>query len=305
VRHVAELARFAANKASRERDDSQALRELERTALGLPAGLEIEWLGVAGYRVSFEGRSLLIDPYVSRAPFSSLVRGRPALPDPSLHERYLGHVSGVEAILVGHTHWDHAVDAPVLARRFGCPALGSASLAHLMALHGEAARAVEAEPHRAYELGPFTVTFVPSVHSKLVLGLKVPYDGELTCAHLDGLAPKAYRCGQVWGIRIAVGGTTLYHQGSADLLDDEVREPVDVFLAGVAGRGFTRDYWPRILQRLSPRLVLASHYDNFFTPLSEPMGFATNVNIAGLPGEIAAVTGDIEVAALPAFAPAT
>jgi L-ascorbate metabolism protein UlaG (beta-lactamase superfamily) len=302
VRHVADLVRFTANKESRERDDAQALRELERTALGLPAGLEIEWLGVAGYRITYEARTLLIDPYVSRVPFSSLLRGRPALPDAALHDRHLGHVDGVEAILVGHTHWDHAVDAPALARRFGCPVLGSSSLVHLMGLHGEGARAVEVEPHRAYELGPFVVTFVPSVHSKLVLGMKVPYDGELTCAHLDGLNPKAYRCGQVWGIHIAVGGTTLYHQGSADLLDDEIRHgSVDIFLAGVAGRSFTRDYWPRILRRLGPRLVLASHYDNFFKPLSEPMGFATNVNIAGLPEEIAAVTREVEVAALPAF----
>ena len=74
-----------------------------------------------------------------------------------------------------------------------------------MGLHGLAERAVEVEPYRTYELGPFEVSFTPSVHSRLLLGLAVPYDGELTCEHLDSLSPGAYRCGQVWGI--SVGGS--------------------------------------------------------------------------------------------------
>ena len=55
----------------------------------------------------------------------------------------------------------------------------------------------------------------------------------------------------MFGIRIEVAGVTLYHQGSADLDDGELRdEPVDVFLAGVAGRGVTPRYWERILPKL-------------------------------------------------------
>ena len=93
-------------------------------------------------------------------------------------------------------------------------------------------------------------------------------DGELTCDHLHGLVPTAYKCGAVWGIRIEVAGISLYHQGSADLDDDELRdEPVDVFLAGVAGRSVTPRYWERILPRLDPRLVVPTHYDDFFAPL--------------------------------------
>ncbi|MBS1844762.1 MAG: hypothetical protein JST53_10130 [Actinobacteria bacterium] len=132
-----------------------------------------------------------------------------------------------------------------------------------MALHGMGERAVEVDPYRVYELGPFEVSFTPSAHSKLLLGLAVPYDGELTCEHLASLSPAAYRCGQVWGISIAVAGVRFYHQGSADLVDDGVRERgVDVFVAGVAGRSFTAE-------------------------------------LARLPDEIGAVSRDIELAALP------
>jgi L-ascorbate metabolism protein UlaG (beta-lactamase superfamily) len=300
LRHIGELARARARRRSSARADGQALGELEARPLQLPAGLEVEWLGVSGYRLSYEGRTLFIDPYLSRVPFRDLVLRRQALPDPAALDRFLTAPGETVGVLVGHTHFDHAVDAPAIARRSGCRAYGSRSLLNLMGLHGLAAQAVEVEPYRTYELGPFEVSFTPSVHSKLLLGLAVPYDGELSCEHLDSLCPSAYRCGQVWGITIAVAGITFYHQGSANLVDDAVRERgVDVFLAGVAGRSFTERYWQRILPLLEPRAVVPTHYDNFFRPLGDRLEFVANVQLAELPGEIAAVSRDIELAALP------
>lgn len=300
IRHLGELARARATRRSSEAADRQRLVELEARPLQLPPGLEVEWLGVSGYRLSYEGRTLFVDPYLSRVPFRSIVSRRPALPSDAALDRFLRAPGETVGVLVGHTHFDHAVDAPAIARRTGCRAYGSHSLVNLMSLHGLADRAVEVEPYRTYELGPFEVSFTPSVHSKLLLGLAVPYDGELSCEHLDSLAPGAYRCGQVWGIAIAVAGLRFYHQGSANLIDEAVRERgVDVFLAGVAGRSFTRDYWQRILPRLEPKAVVPTHYDNFFRPLGAEMEFVANVQLSELPEEIASVSRDFEVAALP------
>jgi L-ascorbate metabolism protein UlaG (beta-lactamase superfamily) len=300
ARYLADFARFAAGRTDQERHDHQALDELQRRPLALPSGLSLQWLGVSGYRMSYQGQTLFIDPYVSRVPLMSLIRRRPAVPQPELIDRYIGTPEQTAGVLVGHTHFDHAVDAPSIAGRLGCPAYGSSSLVALMHLYGLGAQAVEVEPHRRYELGPFTVSFTPSLHSKLVLGLAVPFDGELTCEHLDALSPAAYRCGQVYGIHIDVAGRSFYHQGSANLIDDAIRHRgVDYFLAGVAGRGFTRDYWRRIIERLQPNLIVPTHYDDFFRPLDAEMGLTTNVNLARVPDEISAVSADVAVAALP------
>lgn len=300
ARYLADFARFLATRDTQEHDDARALAELQARPLALPKGLELEWLGVSGYRISYQGQTLFIDPFVSRVPLSAVIRRRPTLPDPTQVDRYIGFPPSVVGVLVGHTHWDHAVDAPELARRFGCGVYGSSSLVRLMALHGLADRAVEVEPYKAYELGPFVVSFTPSLHSKLILGLAVPFAGELTCDHLDALSPGAYRCGQVWGIKVEVAGVSFYHQGSANLIDDAVRaRGVDFFLAGVAGRGFTDRYWDRILRRLEPRTVIPTHFDDFFRPLGEPMGFTTNVNLARVPEEVARVSRDFTIAALP------
>jgi L-ascorbate metabolism protein UlaG (beta-lactamase superfamily) len=302
ARYLANFLRFTVRSDAQERHDFQALAELEARGLELPAGLQVQWLGVSGYRMTYEGKTIFIDPYVSRVPLSDVISGRMALPDPARVQRHLARPESEEvlAVLVGHTHFDHAIDAPALVQRYRCPAYGSSSMAALMRAHGLAEHTVEVVPKTVYELGPFRVTFTPSVHSKLVLGLAVPMDGELTCDHLDGLTPRAYRCGQVWGIRIEVAGISFYHQGSANLIDELVPAGgVDVFLAGVAGRGFTDRYWQRILHRLSPRVIVPTHYDDFFRTLDADMGLSTNVNLARVPDEIARVSRDFEIAALP------
>ena len=267
----------------------------------LPAGLELTWIGTAGFRLAYQGVVVWIDPYVTRLPLGDLARRRVV---PSSAQAVARWIDRADAVLVGHTHFDHALDVPAISRRFGCRVYGSASLGHLMGLHGLAERAVTVEPRRDYWIGPFRFHFVPSVHSKLSLGLGVPYAGELTCEHVDALTPQAYRCGQVWGIFIEVGGITLYHQGSADLLEDEIVDRgIDVFLCGIAGRRFTRRYLERVVRALEPRLVVTTHYDDFFRPLDAPTRFAFNVNLTGFADEVRAASRDLPVRVLEVGAP--
>lgn len=282
----------------RHRDDPGVQADLRwsRHHVDLPAGLEVQWLGTAGFRLAYQGTTILIDPFLSRAPLGAVVRGRALHADAALVDRL---VPACDAVLVGHTHFDHAVDVPHLVQTNRCRAYGSSSLAHLLGLAGLADRAVEVEPHRPYEVGPFTVRFTPSRHARLLLGLRVPSDGELTCDSFDDLSAGRYRCGQVWGIAVEVAGCTLYHQGSADLVDDEVRDSgVDVLLAGIAGRAWSSRYVERVLRRLDPAVVVAHHHDDFFRPVEAPMGFSFNVNLGGFVEEVARVAPDVPVRVL-------
>jgi len=288
------LMGFVASRRRRNTTDAGTAAELCRARLSLPAGLELQWLGTSGFRLSFEGYSVVIDPYLTRIGMREVFRpwARPA--SAPLVNRYLP--GRVDAVLVGHTHFDHAWDTPYLARRDNCQVYGSHSLGALMALYDLQQRWVEVEHYRVYDIGPFEVTFVPSVHSKLVAGFRVPFDGDISCEHFDQLTPPAYACGQVYGIHIRVAGVTFYHQGSADLIDDAIRHSqVDYFLAGIAGRGFTRNYTQRILRKLEPRTVVPHHFDDFFLPLDQPLEFSFNVNLSGFVEEVAAVSKDFEV----------
>jgi glyoxylase-like metal-dependent hydrolase (beta-lactamase superfamily II) len=124
LRHLGELARTQVGKRAAARADGEALEELEARPLELPPGLEVEWLGVSGYRLTYEGQTLFVDPYLSRVPLRDLLLRRRALPDPAALERFIRAPGKTVGVLVGHTHFDHAVDAPELARRLDCKAYG-------------------------------------------------------------------------------------------------------------------------------------------------------------------------------------
>ena len=295
--HVGSGLAYLATARRMQANDETCAQQLAWAAttrrVALPRGLSLTWLGTAGFRIEYQGSVIWIDPYVTRLPLGALVRRRVVPSDPAAIARW---VDRADAILVGHTHFDHALDVPAIANQTGCTVYGSRSLQHLMGLHGLAQRTTVVEPRRAYEVGPFRFHFVPSVHSKLQLGLAIPYSGELTCEHVDELVPQAYRCGQVWGVCIEVAGLRIYHQGSADLIEAEIVDRgVDLFLCGISGRRFTPSYVARILRALAPGAVIATHFDDFFRPLDQPTRFSFNVNLAGFAEEAHAASREVPV----------
>jgi len=298
--HIGAAARYLATAKRQQRSDLATADQLAWPGeLHLPPGLSLTWIGTAGFRLAYQGHVVWIDPYVTRLSLGDLVRRRVIAPAVNA---IAAVVERADAVLVGHTHFDHALDVPQIARAHGCPVYGSTSLAHLMGLYGLRERAVVVEPHRRYEVGPFRFHFVPSVHSKLQLGLGIPYSGELTCDHVDEMTPQRYKCGQVWGVCVEVAGVRFYHQGSADLIEDEIKDrDVDFFLCGVSGRRFTPRYIERIVRALRPRAIVPTHYDNFFEPLdvaNETPAMSFNVNLTGFADEVHAASRDLPIRTL-------
>ena len=110
MRHLGELAKARATRRSSERADGQALAELETRPLALPAGLEVEWLGVSGYRVSYEGTSLFVDRRESALhlghnplPVEEFLIAQPTHRGQRQWRRHVAH-PGEEFGDRGHTH---------------------------------------------------------------------------------------------------------------------------------------------------------------------------------------------------------
>jgi len=296
--HIGSGLAYLATARRQQTSDQLTAKQLawapERSPL--PPGLTLTWFGTAGFRLAYQGTVIWIDPYVTRVTLGDLVRRRVVPASETAVDRW---IDAADAVLVGHTHFDHALDVPAIAKKFGCKVYGSGSLQHLMTLHGLGEQAVVATPHVDHHVGPFRFHFVPSLHSKLQLGLGIPYSGELTCDHVDHLTPQAYKCGQVWGIMIEVAGIRFYHQGSCDLIEEEIHDTnVDVLLAGISGRRFTKGYFERIINAVKPQLIVPTHYDNFFVPLGEPSQFSFNVNLTGFADEVRAATAEVPMSTL-------
>jgi L-ascorbate metabolism protein UlaG (beta-lactamase superfamily) len=280
--------------------DRSCMLDMDAAARGLPLppGLTLQWLGTAGFALNYQDTVLVLDPYISRADFRDSMFGRTALPShPELIDRC---VPQADAVIVSHTHFDHALDVPLIARKRGCKVYGSHSLAHLMGLYGLADRSVQVEHGRTYGIGPFEVTFFDSLHAKLLLGYAVPNGGELTCDHVGALCANNFRCGQVFATLIAVAGVTFFHLGSAELREDAIpQRPIDYLLPCIAGRSFSHQFTRRALHALKPHYVLPHHYDDFFQPLEAELDFSFNVNLSQFLDEVSAVSGEFAVRSVP------
>ena len=94
--------------------------------------------------------------------------------------------------------------------------------------------------------------------------------------------------GGAYGIWLKAGGLTLYHNGSADLIDAELEGlRADVVIIGLAGRFATRQYIPRLTGLLGPKWIVPTHYDYFFSPLEDGLKLLPGINLNGFFGETA------------------
>lgn len=267
-----------------------------------PHALAIQWLGTAGFRLQFQGKHLWFDPHLTRNSLKELALGRIA-PNES---RVLRYVDAADAVVVGHSHFDHAMDAPVLARHFGahvygpedtlvyCRGLGVPE-AQLHALHGD---------HTTHQVGPFEVGARKSTHSPFALG-RVPFPGQIREVFQVPARPSAWRVGQVLIPQVTTDlghnrRLTFAHVGSAALLEAELHGlQADVVMACTIGRHATPRFTHRLLDALKPKLVLPCHWDQFWLPIDAPVRQIPSNDLAGFLREVATHPTAPEVRVLP------
>jgi L-ascorbate metabolism protein UlaG (beta-lactamase superfamily) len=253
------------------------LRPITHSASGSIA--QIRWLGTAGHIIEIAGSTLLIDPFLTRPSPRRLLS--PLMPD---EEEIRARVPArVDAVLCGHSHYDHLLDAPTIARMTGALLVGSRSTCHVGRAAGvSAAQLVEIPPDgRTITVGATTIRFVPSLHGRILLH-RVPFPGEVTISPSLPLPAWRYRMGGAFGISISGGGLRLYHNGSADLVDAALAGTrADVLLVGLAGRRATRSYLARLCGALAPRLIVPTHHDAFFAPLEGGVRLLPGIDLDG------------------------
>jgi L-ascorbate metabolism protein UlaG (beta-lactamase superfamily) len=265
--------------------------------------VRVQWLGTAGFAIELDGYTLLVDPYLTRASLARCLVA-PLRPD---HDVIRRCVPRADAIVAGHTHFDHVLDVPRIARTTGARVFGSRSAEALCLAQGVEAERVECVERDAgsepveREVGPFALRFIPSAHSRFALG-RVPFPGDIADCGDVPMRTEAYKCGAVFGVEIRVAGKTLYHLGSAELVDANVDvKHVDLLLMCVAGWTASRDFPERVGHRLAPGAVLLSHWDDFFRSVERPARMLPAMQMPRLVDRLARASGGAKVGTVPIF----
>ena len=230
------------------------------------AGVSITWTGVAGLVLEAEGVRIAFDPFVSRPGlFATLCRR--ATSNRALVAR---HVPALDAVFVGHTHFDHALDLESIASLSpACRFHGGPTAVELGRRRGiEPARLVEARDGEVVEVGPFRVEPIRSAHG-LVPVVRFVDRATLPVAGVPR-TPFRWPMGEPLAFRVDVRGLSLHVQGSAGLVDASLARlrPTDVLVACLAARRDTPRYLERLGERLAPKVLMPCHHDDFFRPLA-------------------------------------
>ncbi len=239
-------------------------------AAGTPR-VTLTYLGVATLVISDGHTTLLTDGFFTRVGKWALLTDAPIEPDVEAIEHGLAR-AGVEkaaAVLVVHSHFDHSMDAPEVARRTGAVVVGSRSTANVARGWGlPGGQILEVEPERPYGFGTFRVTFLPSRHVPLPFGA-----GDLGTEIERPLSPpcpaSAYREGGAWSIVIEHELGSLLVQGSAGWEPGALRDVrVDAVALGIGnlwrqGEAYREQYYREVVEAVDAGRVLPIHYDDF------------------------------------------
>lgn len=230
--------------------------------------IDVTWTGAAGLRFETESRIILMDPYYTRVDLFNTLLGSIS-PDQTAIARALSDtdMEKIAAVIVGHTHSDHALDVPAIVRQSRAKLVGSGSLETLMALNGLPGRTVVCRGGETIALDDqAAVTMIRSTHGLVLMG-KVPFKGEISPWAALPMKASGYRVGTVFAPRLEMDGTVFLHIGSANFIDEEVQgHSCDVLFLCAAGWNKRDGYPHRIIDITRPDVVVLIHYDDFSKP---------------------------------------
>lgn len=266
----------------------------DRAALGGPApggAVQVRFLGTAGFVVSGQGTTVVLDPYLSRCGPGALLLGRLRV-DEALLAREL---PVADAVLVGHSHFDHVLDAPSLCQRTGATLYGSESTAWVARAAGLDPSLIRVlTPMVPVEHGAARIQALPSRHGR-VFG-RVPYPGELHAAPPWPPRMRDLPHGPVWLWDLSLAGLRMLHVDSADWRDDTLDGvSADVLCLCAVGRQYRRGYTADLIRRTGARHVIPCHWDDFTAPFGAPARQIPGVDLQGFVREIEAAGAEAHV----------
>ena len=246
-------------------------------------GVQMTYLGTAGFVFADAQRSIVIDPYVSRPSlFQHLF---PLNADPSKVAKWIPEANDV---LIGHAHHDHILDAPCLCHQTGARLIGSEDVVRV----GRAAGLPESQllstvGHEDIVCGATAIVRgIPSTHGRVYFN-RVPLQGQIP----DDFKWPSYfwqfRHGQVLNWWVQMNGLRVLHVDSAEFFEHEwTGLEVDLLCLCAIGRKWRPDYVADAVRIVKPKMVMACHWDSFFTPLEAQQYCLPGVNLTGFIHEI-------------------
>lgn len=189
----------------------------------------------------------------------------------------------LKGVFVCHSHYDHVLDAPFVAKQTNSKLYGSSSTLNVGIGAGLTQNQMQKfELGKPISIGKFTVTVLESKHTPpfKILGktnATDPNHPNIDTPLIQPVKAMDFIEGGTFDFyiqhgknKILIKSSTNFVEGAFDKLN------VDVLFLGIAQISlqpisFQDEYYKQTVQTLKPKVLIPIHWDNFFKPLSEPL----------------------------------
>jgi L-ascorbate metabolism protein UlaG (beta-lactamase superfamily) len=172
----------------------------------------------------------------------------------------------LKAVLVAHSHYDHALDAPIVCQQTGATLVGSSSTQMIGKGHGlPDHQMMVVEDGQVLTFGPFRVTIFEGIHSP---GDLSPGDIEEPLHTPCGV--NQFKTGKCYSYLIEHHQDRIFVHPSANFIPGKLKEfnASTLFLGvGIVGKQseeFRKDYWEHVVSAIDPKKIIPIHWDNFW-----------------------------------------
>ena len=223
----------------------------------------------------------MVDGWFSRPGVLTLARGKIG-PDLDAITRGLAanEVESLAAVIPMHSHFDHAMDAPEVARRTGAILMGSESTANIGRGWGLPENQMQVFTNGTpVTVGDFVITPIESQHFQFA-DPKVREQALGNPKITEPLVPPVplfgYKLGKAYVLHVAhpmgrfvVVGSAGYVEGSLQGLE------ADTIFLGIGGIGsqtesYRQVYWRETVDAIGAERVIPIHYDSLTGPIDGP-----------------------------------
>lgn len=251
----------------------------------IPAGtVKVTFLGTTTILFDDGETQLITDGFFSRPSFGKVIFSKIGA-DTTLIKKSLEKygIDRLQAVFTCHSHYDHAMDAPYVAKYTNAELHGSPSTLNI----GKGAQLSEAqlkvyEPGVEKRFGNFSVTVIESKHSPpiKVLGIfktKEKGSHQIETPLAQPAKQNEYAEGGTYDLLIKHGEHNILFKGSGNYIEGALTPyDVDVFMLGIPLIGkeseeFRQNYYEQTVGSSKPELVIPIHWDNFFKPLNNDL----------------------------------